>query len=164
VVILAASLTCGLMLALGVPAWRKLLPSPDAAPIPLDWMIRTWGPSWGVTLLACLAALIAMRGVFLIGYSKTKSAKLLVGVFILLFWAVPPLADVTIATVFPKPDQSVDLTWFFGASPIGSMLIVWNHVEAAVWPGLAAQVALAVVLTLLGHRAVASLRRQPSAG
>jgi hypothetical protein len=150
--LVAPVLICGLMLVLGLSLWPDWLGRPDQGEMTLAWMARRWGFAWGATLLACVSAMLTARAIVLISYSWMKSPRMIVGLFVLLFWGVPPLADFIVSSALETYNKPLKLTWVFGAAPTGTIAIIWNQVTAPITAGLAAQAALAIALSVVAHR------------
>lgn len=155
VAIMAVFLVCGIMAAVGAAVWRNLLPEADATRSNLH--IIAW--AWGCSSAACLLAVLTVRSLFELVQVRAKSASVIVALFIIVAWAVPPMADFIFAEMANRPGVVVEYSWFTGCSPMGTIIGVWTMPELLLWPGLLAQSALLCILVMLARR----VRRQRAA-
>lgn len=148
VVFLAVLLIVAISGGLGWSTWRKILDPLGTAEDPRKLSIL----AWGLTALVSVAALLSARAVLLIGYALLRSPMWFLSLYVTVFWAAPPLGDLILSEALREYDREASLTWVFGASPAGTLGIVWNEAAARLRMGLIIQCALAVVLTLIASR------------
>jgi hypothetical protein len=149
VTFLATVMIVGALIGLGYPTWPGILRI--SASLEAQTRLAAYSQTWGPTLLAVLTALLSARAVFVIGHALLRSPKWLVTLFVIAFWALPPLGDLIVSEALREYGRKAGLTWVFGSSPAGTIAIVWNSTRAVLWPGLLVQCGLALVLTLLAH-------------
>lgn len=166
VVVLSVLLICGLMAGVGATIWPELLshtytPRGGGPGLPLmDRAIRVWG--W--TFAACLLALLTIRSVSEVAYTRLKSSNAMLGVFVLAVWAVPPLADLIRAEYLREFHRQAEYSWFFGCSPAGTVIAAWCDLGVGVVPGLGVQALTAAALIVLARRVCHRTNRRVTAG
>lgn len=99
-----------------------------------------------------LLALLGISGLLRFTYAKTPKALFALIVFLVLFWAVPPLADVALAVAEDRLGTD-PVSPFFGCSPIGTwILMMAPDIEGPIWIGIGFQGLVAAAAISLGIR------------
>ena len=137
------------MATVGVAVWQDLLPKVDESPSNLH--IIAW--AWGCSSAACLLAVLTVRSLFELVQVRAKSASVIVTLFIVVAWVVPPLADFILAELAASSGVAAEYSWLTGCSPMGTLIGVWTMPELRLWPGLLVQSTLLGILVVLARRA-----------
>ncbi|MGB2985827.1 MAG: hypothetical protein WBE26_08085 [Phycisphaerae bacterium] len=148
VALLAAALICAVMAALGTSIWWDLLPPPADGLERAALFVRMWLYS----AAACVLATLSVRSVIEIAQPFAKSANALIGIFITIAWAIPPLADFARAEYLREFRDTVAYSWLMGCSPAGTIIATWSPLDAPLQPGLLVQLALMLVLVYVARR------------
>lgn len=104
------------------------------------------------TVLAFVLSLLPMAGMMRFGYSITQRVGIVGALLLALLWAGPPLVDLALEAMLHRA-HSEPKSWVFGASPIGAWIIIFGDVNAPLWPGIAIQGAISLVLMALPRMA-----------
>ena len=149
----AMVLVLAVMGGLGFGIWKDLIPGYKVDP---DEWPRALARIWCVTALALLLTMITAHGVFLSALTvlRVKSAWATTLGLLLAIWALPPILDVVLSNVIASRDTfaSTAYTWLFACSAPGAIGAAWTVLDIKLFPGLAVQGALAVLVTLLARR------------
>ncbi len=151
VVVGAVVLICGVTALVCAPVW------PACARV-RPWMasslvVKTISTFWLQTVLAFTLAMLTARAAFVIGYRRFRSPKLAAGILLTAAWILPPMIDYGIAFALRDSTIAIRLSWIFGCSPLGTILVTWTRLRAHLSEGLVLQSALAVLMTCLAYRA-----------
>lgn len=138
---LAVLVICIIMATVGLPIWRDISVGTPAQRT-TESMMGALAWAWTCTALACLIAVLSVRSVFELLDGSVKGVTVVVGLLILLLWALPPLADLLRAEFFREPSRAVEYSWLMGCSPAGTIIVTWGVKGVARLPGLLAQLAL----------------------
>ena len=139
VALLAGVLVCATLAGLRLTIWDSRMAAAPSA----DWLVFAY------TLLACVFALLAVRGIWIIVQPKTATAHTLLVLLVAALWGAP-VAWESIRFEALGHNQSM----WGGCSPCGSLQALWRSgTVAPLWPGLLVQVLMALLLTWLAHRA-----------
>ncbi len=106
----------------------------------------------GLAALPFLFSLLCVAGLLRFAYVYTSKASWLIFFYIVLFWVIPPLADLGFEVVLGDAAQPTH-TWLLACSPVGSWIVMINQVEAPLLPGLIFQGILAAAGLFLASRA-----------
>ncbi len=86
-------------------------------------------------------------------YSRASSAIWFLVGYAVLFWAIPPLLDLSMAAAAGR-DFDEPFSWVFGCSPVGTWIIaIDDETTAPVLPGLIFQAAVACLSLIPAFRA-----------
>ena len=118
---------------------------------------------WWPTALALLFGLLAIGGLLRRAYATRKTALFLCSLFIVFVWAGPIVGDAIWANWKRETSNlynaGIPLSWIFGSSPPGTVVVAWVNLAITPWPGLAVQAIIAAILQVLGYRAMGRERR-----
>jgi hypothetical protein len=147
--IVAALLIAFVPAIVGFAAWSDFGLSPTLFPgltaFPLNWP----GDS---TVLACVLAMLTARAVLIMAHRTSRSASMIVGVFVLFAWVAPPTVDFFRAQLTLSGRGELDYTWLMACSPAGVFSAVWTPMQISIWPGLGVQLAVLLVLSWTAKR------------
>ena len=115
--------------------------------------LALYARTWGWTLAACLLATLTFRSVLEIGYRLLSSPKVLVIVFLILAWGVPPVVDAARIEYMREVHGNADYSWLTGCSPPGMLGAIWGPLDIRLWPGLVTQIGVLLLLILVARRA-----------
>lgn len=149
VAVVAALMICLVMAAVGTPIWPDLLPTTSDHAARAGLIARVWAYS----AAACLIALVSLRSLFELAGVRAKSANAIVGLFVLVVWAIPPLADFLRAEYLREVGRGAELSALLGCSPAGTVIAVWGPLDVSLFPGMVFQLAVAAGLAYLVSRA-----------
>lgn len=151
VAILSAVLICVVMAAVGATIWSRFLPAIESR-IPRD-NLALYARYWAWTGAACLIPILSFRSLFEIGYRFMTTPKVLVIIFLLSTWGLPPMIDSIRMQYVREFHGSADYSWLMGCCPPGMLVAIWTPLSIRLWPGLAAQLGVLLVLVLIARRA-----------
>lgn len=151
IAILTAAMICAIMAGAGSPIWPPLLPT-ERSDLFLE-NVTLYAPVWGWTFAACLLATLTFRSVLEIGYRLLSSPKVLVAVFLIVAWAVPPMIDSVRMEFVRESQESADYSWLTASCPPGLLVTIWVPLDIQLWPGLAIQIGVLLILILVARHA-----------
>ncbi len=107
--------------------------------------------------LASIAAffffsLVTASGLLRFSFARGDKGLWVLVLYVVLVWAVPPLADLAIEVAYADPGD-IGRSMLVGCSPVGGWVIALGLVDAPMVPGLAFQALLAAASLLLARRA-----------
>jgi len=138
VALVSVLLICLVMGLLGKSVWGEFHPQSSSA------------GAWAYSLAACLLAILALRGLLVFVHSRPKPSMMLVGLFLLLTWVLPPLGDFVRVELVRAYHDQCEFSFLLGCSPAGTLILAWSDVEAPVVVGLIVQGLVAFVMIYLG--------------
>ena len=152
IAILSAVLVCAIMAGVGSSIWWTLLPRIESDRS-LD-NVAHYALIWAWTLTACLLATLTLRTVLETAFRSLSSPKVLVIVFLIVTWGVPPLIDSIHMTYLREVRGiGVDYGWLTAACPPGMLAAIWGPLDIRLWPGLVTQIGVLLILILVARRA-----------
>lgn len=101
---------------------------------------------------AFFLALLQVAGLLRFTYAATPKGIWILALFLILVWAVPPIADVALEVLEERPPAD-PVSWLFGCSPVGTWILSCTRLPGPILPGLAIQFSLAAATLLLARRA-----------
>lgn len=135
----AGVLICAMITGLRLTIWNETV---AGGPNP-DWVVLAR------TLLICVLALLAARGLWVVFQPKTATSHTLLVLLVAAVWATPLVADAIRVEALQESWSALG-----GCSPCGALHTLWrSEITAPLWPGMLVQAALALLLTWLAHRA-----------
>jgi len=110
--------------------------------------LREWLLSFVVLAVGLMPPALLLRP----SYRRNASGAVIVGLWFLLTWLLPPLLDL-ILNVSLAPTGDATVTWLTGISPIGALVLVWYRLPISLVPGLVVQGApIAGLAAMIKHR------------
>jgi hypothetical protein len=166
VAVLAGLIVCAVAGLVGREVWTGLVA--DASRIlPPEHRAAA---VWGTTIVASFSAVLALRGLFGIGFALFRTPRWLAIPFLLVCWVAPVVADsirLELAEQWWRDvghtGQAPRFSWLMSVSPPGAILAAWSRYGACSF-GLAVSGLVAGVLLLLGWGAERRLRATTTAG
>ncbi|MBN1490363.1 MAG: hypothetical protein JXA69_10625, partial [Phycisphaerae bacterium] len=135
--VVTVSLLVGALWVMGAPAWPWV-----AVPYGVVW--PRWLASFGALTLGLIPPMLLLKPL----YRRNAVGGPIVGLWLLLVWLVPMLVDL-IVNVAMVPEEQARVTWLFGCSPLGALILIWKIESVSFLPGLAFAGALALLVAIL---------------
>ena len=151
IAILSAVLICTIMASAGASVWPRLL-AEDQTVMLRDGIMK-YAPVWGWTTAACLLAMLSFRSLLEIGYRLLSSPKVLVTVYLIVLWGLPPIIDSARMEYIHEMHGGAEYSWLTACCPPGMLGAIWGPLDIKLWPGLLAQLGLLLILSLVARRA-----------
>jgi hypothetical protein len=144
VVLLCALVILTTTAGLGWKCWRTVIP----AAVTSHGIREIW--FW--TAIATVIALLTLCPLFVLVQRFAKSANALIGLFVVLAWALPPVSDLARAEHFREYSEPVEFSLLFGSSPAGTIIAAWTAMPIPLFPGIIVQAVLMFALWILSIR------------
>ncbi len=146
VAILITIAICMIMAACGLSLWKNWLVVDGKLTLSAALY------AWDFCLVACLTAMLSIRGWLIMVYAKAKKPKYGTVFVFLMLWCAPMGFDLLRAGYANNFQDEPQMSWLFACSPAGTIAAVWADMGLKLLPGILVQAAIAGLLSMVGWR------------